>query len=79
MKILRLTEETRSSLSETLSKRSPNAYGAFEKQVSEILLAVRERGDAAVIAYTNQYDGASLTKEQLAVTEEEDRGRLMHR
>ena len=47
MKILRLTEETRSSLSETLSKRSPNAYGAFEKQVSEILLAVRERGDAA--------------------------------
>lgn len=73
MKILRLTEETRSSLSETLSKRSPNAYGAFEKQVSEILLAVKERGDAAVIAYTNQYDGASLTKEQLAVTEEEIR------
>ena len=73
MKILRLTEETRSSLSETLSKRSPNAYGAFEKQVSEILLAIKERGDAAVIAYTNQYDGASLTKEQLAVTEEEIR------
>ena len=71
MKILTLTEETKSSLSETLSKRSPNAYGAFEKQVGEILLAVRERGDAAVIAYTNQYDGASLTKEQLAVTEEE--------
>ncbi len=71
MKILRLTEETKSSLSETLSKRSPNAYGAFEKQVDEILLAVKERGDAAVIAYTNQYDGASLTKEQLAVTEEE--------
>ena len=71
MKILRLTEETKSSLSETLSKRSPNAYGAFEKQVGEILLAVKERGDAAVIAYTNQYDGASLTKEQLAVTEEE--------
>ncbi len=73
MKILTLTEETKSSLSETLSKRSPNAYGAFEKQVGEILLAVRERGDAAVIAYTNQYDGASLTKEQLAVTEEEIR------
>lgn len=71
MKILRLTEETKSSLSETLSKRSPNAYGAFEKQVGEILLAVKERGDAAVIAYTNQYDRASLTKEQLAVTEEE--------
>lgn len=71
MKILRLTEETKSSLSETLSKRSPNAYGAFEKQVGEILLAVKERDDAAVIAYTNQYDGASLTKEQLAVTEEE--------
>ncbi|NLN07551.1 MAG: histidinol dehydrogenase [Firmicutes bacterium] len=37
--------------------------------VREILKAVRERGDAAVFAYTERYDGVALTS--LAVTEAE--------
>ncbi|HHX74150.1 MAG TPA: histidinol dehydrogenase [Firmicutes bacterium] len=55
-----LTQHRRRSLAD-----HPGALAS----VREILEAVRERGDAAVLAYTERYDGAMLTA--LAVTDAE--------
>ena len=37
MKILTLTEESKTDILENLLKRSPNSYGKFESQVAEII------------------------------------------
>ena len=42
-----------------------------EQRAREIIQAVRERGDAAVIEFTERFDGAKLEPEQLAVTHSE--------
>jgi histidinol dehydrogenase len=44
---------------------------AHERQVAEIIQAVREQGDAAVLRFTRQFDAPELTLEQLRVTEAE--------
>ncbi|WP_151737739.1 histidinol dehydrogenase [Paenibacillus tengchongensis] len=48
-------------------------YGTPEqnKAVKEIVEAVKEEGDTALLRCTEQFDGAALTPEQLRVTEEE--------
>ena len=49
--------------------RSPAAVDPEVKQrVASILSAVRDRGDAALIEFTERYDGVSLTAEELAVS-----------
>ena len=52
MRTLKLTEETRNNLLEELLKRSPNQYGQYEAVVNEIIQAVREKRDEAVMEYT---------------------------
>lgn len=42
-----------------------------EATVAEILAAVAREGDAAVVRYTNEFDGADLTEDSLEVTPEE--------
>lgn len=71
MRILKLTEETRTNILENLLKRSPNSYGEFEGRVHEIIETVRAQRDAAVFAYTKRFDGADITAENVRVTEEE--------
>ena len=71
MKILELTEETRSNILENLLKRSPNSYGEFEGRVDEIIARVKKERDAAVFAYTRQFDGADICADNILVTEEE--------
>lgn len=71
MRILKLTEETKTNILENLLKRSPNSYGEFESRVNEIIQNVRERRDAAVFEYTQKFDGAVITKETIEVTEDE--------
>jgi histidinol dehydrogenase len=44
---------------------------AVEHRAREIIQAVRERGDAAVIEFTERFDGAKLEPDQLAVTHSE--------
>lgn len=48
-------------------------YGTPEQNeaVRAIIRSVRQEGDAAVLRYTESFDGVSLTAEQLRVTEEE--------
>lgn len=71
MRILELTEETKSNILENLLKRSPNSYGEFEGRVSEIIENVRMNRDAAVFEYTKKFDGADINAGNILVTEDE--------
>ncbi len=71
MKILPLTEENKTNILNDLLRRSPNNYGSYMDQVEKIVSRVRQEGDAALIDYTAQFDGFSITAEKFLVTEEE--------
>ena len=71
MKILDLNKETTSNILESLLKRSPNSYGEYEARVAEIIAEVRKNRDAAVFAYTEQFDHAKIDANHLIVTEDE--------
>lgn len=71
MRILKLTEDTRKNLLEDLLKRSPNSYKQYEDSVNTIVEEVKKNGDSAVFAYTKQFDGADINKDNIRVTKEE--------
>ena len=71
MRTLTLNQETTKNLLEELLKRSPSSYTAYEDTVAEIVENVRGGGDAAVFSYTEKFDHAKMTPENLVVTEEE--------
>lgn len=71
MRTIRLTEETKKNLLQDLLKRSPSSYGEYEGRVADIVNAVREKGDAAVFAFTEKFDKAHITAENVRVTKEE--------
>ncbi len=71
MRIQKLNKDTKQNLLEDLLKRSPNNYGQYEKSVQEILQKVREEKDAALFAFTERFDGAHLTAENVQVTDAE--------
>ena len=73
MRIQHLGPSAREYLLRDLLKRSPDQYGAYEAQVAQILEEVREKGDEALFAYTERFDGAKLSGETVLVTEEEIR------
>ncbi|MCR4923598.1 MAG: histidinol dehydrogenase [Lachnospiraceae bacterium] len=71
MRIIELTNETKKSLLKELLKRSPDQYDEYEKTVKDILKDVKEKGDEAVISYSNKFDGNSISIDELRVSEEE--------
>lgn len=71
MKILELTENTKSDLLESLLKRSPNSYGEYEGRVNAIIDEVREKRDEAIFAFTEKFDGACINADNILVTEAE--------
>ena len=71
MRILTLNKETTENILESLLKRSPNSYTQYENAVNEIIETVREKRDEAVFAYTEKFDHAKITPENLVVTEDE--------
>lgn len=71
MRIEKLDHSTRKNILENLLKRNPNQYGEYEKGVSEILKAVKERGDEALFTYTEKFDGARIDASTVRVTGEE--------
>lgn len=73
MRIQHLDPSAREDLLRDLLKRSPDQYGAYEAQVAQILEEVREKGDEALFAYTERFDGAKLSGGTVLVTEEEIR------
>ena len=73
MRKVTLTKESTKDILENLLKRSPNNYGKFESTVADILEKVKKEGDAALFAYTKEFDKADISKENIRVTEEEIR------
>ena len=69
MKILTLTEESKTDILENLLKRSPNSYGKFESQVAEIIENVRAKKDAALFDYTRRFDGADISADEIFVSD----------
>jgi len=71
MRTLKLTKETIQNILTDLLKRSPNNYTQYESSVNEIIANVRANGDAAIFDYTKKFDGATVTAENIEVTETE--------
>lgn len=71
MRIQKLDCETKTNLLEDLLKRSPNQYPEYESRVAAILERVKTEKDQALFDYTEQFDGAKLNNDTIAVTEEE--------
>lgn len=71
MRTVKLTKESTKDILENLLKRSPNNYGKFESTVAQILNKVKNEGDAALFAYTKEFDKADVTKETIRVTDAE--------
>jgi len=71
MKIVTLTKETSKNILEELLKRSPHNYSEYEGVVSRIVENVKENGDAALFAYTREFDHFDLTTDNIQVTQTE--------
>ena len=71
MRTVKLTKESTKDILENLLKRSPNNYGKFESTVAQILDKVKNEGDAALFAYTKEFEKADVTKETIRVTDAE--------
>lgn len=71
MRIQKLNKDSISDILATLLKRSPSQYGEYEERVKAIVDEVRAKGDEAVFAFTEKFDGVKLNASSLEVTQEE--------
>jgi len=71
MRIVALTEETKSNILNDLLKRSPNHYTEYESTVNEIIETVKKDRDEALFAYTEKFDKCQISKDTIKVTAEE--------
>jgi len=71
MKILKLTDASKTDLLNDLLKRSPNNYSQYEATVNEIIENVRINGNKALFEYTRKFDRFELTENNIKVTKEE--------
>lgn len=68
MQTVRLTDESKKDILDSLLKRSPNNYGQYESVVADIIANVRKKGDTAVFDYTKQFDKWEIGKDTIRVT-----------
>lgn len=71
MRQLQLNAKTKHDILQNLLKRSPNHYTEYENRVASIISEVREKKDEALFRYTKQFDGASVSADNVKVTDEE--------
>lgn len=71
MKLLKLDENNKNNLLDSLLKRSPNHYTEYEDKVATIIKDIRENGDKALFDYTAKFDKFDLNKDNIRVTEAE--------
>lgn len=71
MRIVKLTNDTKQNLLENLLKRSTNDYSEYEKVVTDIITAVKERREEAIFEDSLKFDHCVMTKENFRVTKEE--------
>ena len=70
MRIVKVTPEIKADI-QGLIKRSQDDYGPYEAAVKDIVEAVHNGGDRALLGYTEKFDKAVLTSETMRVTKEE--------
>jgi histidinol dehydrogenase len=71
MKIARYTDTNFTEQLRDLAAASSLFDPAIDQRTQAILAAVQRRGDAAVLEFTERFDGAKLTAERLAVSQAE--------
>jgi histidinol dehydrogenase len=71
MKVIRHTDADFSQRLAEMTSESSLFDAEIEQRTRAILDAVRARGDDAVLEFTERFDGATLTADQLAVTQAE--------
>lgn len=71
MRIIELSEDTKKDILNNLLKRSPDNYGSYEATVKEIVEDVHINKDAALFKYTEKFDKAVITADNIKVTKEE--------
>lgn len=71
MKIARYTDTNFAEQLRDLAAASSLFDPAIDQRTQAILAAVQQRGDAAVLEFTERFDGAKLTAERLTVTQAE--------
>ena len=71
MRTIKLTDDTKKDLLNSLLKRSPNNYGQYEAVVADIISNVREKRDEAVFAYTEKFDRCRIDASTIRVKPEE--------
>lgn len=71
MRTIKLTDDTKKDLLNSLLKRSPNNYGQYEAAVADIISNVREKKDEAVFAYTEKFDRCRIDASTIRVKPEE--------
>ena len=71
MKTVILNKENKQDILRELQNRSPEAFEEQERVVRTILQDVREKGDEAVLSYTEKFDGIRLAAPDLLVSKEE--------
>ncbi len=71
MRIVKLNEEKKKDILNTLLKRSPNNYDSYADTVNEIVNNVRQNGDKAVAEYTLKFDKTEVTADNIIVTADE--------
>lgn len=73
MKIVTLTQKSKTNLLEELLQRSPGQYVEYEKTVAQIIATVKEGKNQALFDYTERFDHCRLTAETVQVCEAEIR------
>jgi histidinol dehydrogenase len=68
MNVLRYTDSDFTARLDQLAAASSLFDPVIEQRARDIIEAVRTRGDAALLEFTERFDGAKLSAEQLAVT-----------
>ncbi len=71
MRIKKLDQNTKQNVLDTLLKRSPNNYDAYENLVQEILDEIKIKGDKALFSYTKEFDKVDLSSDSIMVSKEE--------
>lgn len=71
MRIVTLNEDTKKNILADLLKRDPNNYETYAGTVQDIVDGVKKDRDAAVFAFTREFDKADINASNIRVTEQE--------
>ena len=71
MRIVELDERSMENILADMLKRDPNNYNSYTQTVQAIVDDVKKNRDAAVFSYTEKFDGAQISADNIRVTGEE--------